>query len=1620
MRGKAIFKKVLVSLLILSMSFSSVSVAAQDSGAAPAPEAEIQADGGSDAADTSRPEEDLISGTSENPDAGQSSEAETSGQEQDADVSGGADGDQDGGVSADQNGTVSGDQNGTVSTDQNGTGSADQNGTGGADQNGTVSADQNGTGGADQNGTVSTDQNGAGGTDQNGTGGADQNGTGGTDQNGTVSGDQNGTVSADQNGAGGTGSMDQNGAGGTVSADQNGTGGTDLTNPSGEETKLPEEQKPEEQKPEESYEYEPSMTLEDLENLPEDKVGALMQLKDEAEDTEEIQTFGMRRSVRRSVSPADSYPWSFRVRYANQADPYYIEKSDNFHLKYQMEFSSNVYIGAGKVEIRIPKDLLTDRNGNPVTWSQIAVPDEDDPNQGSTPFRYREEENELVFYNNLPVEAGVNIIWQVLYKDVNVMQITDMTHWELQPEVKVTLTDGEGEDAQETVQTLGKEEGLTPLTGLVNTYVQLNSMSKSLYDEQYKNYTPGLYTESQVRSYITGPLPDQFSGENFTKYRYVVWEVALKGTATQPWKLVVTEHPTAADGTKGYVVGYRDYSREAQGYNIRLKDETLGALPKTEEGAVQEQVELLSNYGTGEGEAGEWGSRFYVVTAYPIDHAPVKSALFNQIDVQMEPVDVGGEPAGQQKTSSWKECEDYEWHYIGDKIRIGKQYIDRQFQNKYSGWLNVYRSASAAGLDYGDFPFTTTASFQGYDWTHAVQDKDGNMNRPDQVAGSRIAGRSYKLTATDDTMYAYIGDENSKTLLGPQDYYLKDITVKQTDRDYDIFEDKEIVPGSGEDAERGTGTLQIYVMYGEDENGTQITNRAALDPDNKGNWELLWEGGLDTGDSLTQSFHFDDTADRKPWRVKAEYVTGNYRTACQIDVRVRLRQDAPAFETVRAQNSAVDYVKLEDISGVLGEYLEEGKDPIPVYVGDEGDISADDGRPNINYGNHTELAAITRELYGGLLCRTSDAKELTGLREKAEAFKYSESTNDTGRVLVDYFLTAYDGYELYSQEAVSWLREGGTLTPGQNHAVFYDLLPYGMHYDLDYEMTAGRIVTLDAKRNYQKKSGLWDTSDVRVVVDPNRDIDLDYKGTGRTRIAFHVYYDGEDPAVYSEGMWMEGFGLHFRAWYEKKDLQIAQDSANVCAFMPGDSRKPLLGVHDRDVFLDNGAGYPGDFKPEDKALGADINGDGGADVQHKIYNVLYARATAKEDIVQEGQTGIVKKVRADADGLGGSFGTAASVAAGQGYSYQITVGNSFADDASLQDIVVYDWLEKATENAALRGTFRSVVTAGLSQMGVNPVIYYSDSVDAARPENDDLAHSENWMTKDAWEAEGKKASDVHAVAVDMRAAKDGSAYSLPQLQNLTFEIRMQAPENAPEGQTVQNKAKYYAKIVTAGTAPVNGESPAATLTFAPSRKVEVIKQFDGYVPEQAAAAAFEFRLYELQTDENGNIVKDKDGNPVRNYLGDKQYTLEEWTDGGWQPKDEGILRGTDKEGRFTLHAGEKAVFRYTGAWDGSGSTAENDRLKIYAEETDAVFWDSRCVIHDNSNAADGSRTITFENQYRPVVYVRKLTEGVPNHPADQKEMKERTFTFRLRTEAADGTMQNAAGVKYYYVDGAGL
>ena len=107
--------------------------------------------------------------------------------------------------------------------------------------------------------------------------------------------------------------------------------------------------------------------------------------------------------------------------------------------------------------------------------------------------------------------AGTNCAWQVLYKNVNVLEIVDMSTWSLQPHVTVMLETG-SEDTQEPVseepvsEELSSEDSsseetepeepkvidqiievqeldTTPLTGLVNTQATLSGMVKKAYKE---------------------------------------------------------------------------------------------------------------------------------------------------------------------------------------------------------------------------------------------------------------------------------------------------------------------------------------------------------------------------------------------------------------------------------------------------------------------------------------------------------------------------------------------------------------------------------------------------------------------------------------------------------------------------------------------------------------------------------------------------------------------------------------------------------------------------------------------------------------------------------------------------------------------------------------------------------------------------------------------------------------------------------------------------------------------------------------------------------------------------------------------------------------------------------
>lgn len=1388
----------------------------------------------------------------------------------------------------------------------------------------------------------------------------------------------------------------------------------------------PEEELPE--KEEEDWEFADDADLEVFESLGDDEVGEIM-LRDEAA------TFGAPRRAR----TANTRTWNFDLHYVNQDDGHSVSKEDSFSLKYQIEFKNNgsESIPAGAVEIRIPRKLLEKRGSESagyITEDQVAVPvetDEQNQKYGSTSFLYRVEGDDLVFFNGKPVPAGTNSMWQVLYKvdSMDVIEDGEKNQWTLTPSVSVT--NGEDEDKLSEADC----EGLA-LTGTIDPYVRIDSFTKSLYKETNRRYTPGLYSESQVKSYIDGDLPAQFSGDNFGEYRYVVWEMAVKGTATQPWQLKVNELPVIGNtSTKGFVVGYKDRHNDSLGYNVPVTSPSWNDSNNLENGFLKAGQTL-----TAESRERSFGSRFWVVTAYPIDQVSVGTALRNQASVTMDPIDEDADAdTSQPQVKEWI-YEDYKWDYKGDTIYIRKNYNVSDSEKVYSGWLDVYRRASQNGQDYGEFPFTTSTSFYGYKWTHDAGE-NGKL-------GERKEGNTFKLVATDDTMYARLGQGEGNTWLGPQDYYFTEITVTATDRNIDVFEDKE-VPGE-------PGQLKVYVMNGRKDGGI-LTNTEGQNA-TVSDWEEIYTETLDPAVSTTlqKTFRLNDTEMAgEPWRVKAEYVSGNYVTTCRIDVKVRLRYGSPKLASVCRLNSTVSSVKLEDISGVYGEYWKEkdGNQTLvsTIYVSDEngskGDITpttpgtsvgTGDSTPDsvkvdsnsalLNYSGYGGYADLTRKLYGGLLCRDNDNKELTNLTPKAEATKASTSTNDSEneRVLVDYQLTAYNGWQVYGQDAIPWLsadtQAGNLLNPGHKDVVFYDLLPYGMKYDPTVPATAGRITNLDGKGNYKTRPDFWIPSQVRVDVNPDTDVVANYRGTGRTLVVFHISYEGDDPSVYTNGMWMEGWGVSFRAYYQKKDLTVAQAGTNICAFMAEDGSE-LIGA-EGEVFPDDGNSYPGSFTDADKALGQIRD-----DSDQNICNVMYAGNQATGEFVEASQTEFLKKVKADEDQYG-VFKDSAKVVPGKGYTYEIAVAQTRESSGSLTDIVVYDALDQA-DGTQLQGTFRNVAVSGLAELDIDAKVYYSWKTGATQPttpqelaaENSDWIRADLWettITSEAWkEAHPDEAEPaVRAVAVDLSQKTDKKPFVLQEGQNVTFQIAMTLPAGAKEGDVVKNQASYYAKPTNAAeeTAPAKFGSSITTVTVAPARKVEVIKEFaEGRnIPASAANTPFRFRLYEITQNEKGETVNRS--------LANQAYTLQD-TEGN-------VLEGnlphaTDADGGFTLRAGQKAVFLYADIY--TEDTDGSKRLNIYAEEVEEIFWQSHRTIVDNSAEQDaegkyiGSRKITITNDYRPVLYVQKQLQGILNDETHRAEADSQEFTFRIETSADGGeTWTPLAEKNYYYVDRAGL
>lgn len=1419
------------------------------------------------------------------------------------------------------------------------------------------------------------------------------------------------------------------------------------------------EQLPEEEKEEPKAEYQTALSPEELEELGDEEAGISVWW--DAENTS-VQPRRMARSYKSSA-------YDFSAYYVNQSDLYQVEKTEDFSLKYQMKFHSNTDFEEKTVRIRIPAMLFCYRaedgtpTGDAVMPYDIPIPrveNEDESKEGSSPFNYYIDTNgDLVFFNYAKIDSGINIAWQVLYKNIEIMKTVDETSWSLQPEFYI------GEEKQEL--------GLAPLTGNVNSTATITSLKKTQYAEFGRSCTPGLYTRDQVKEYIDGELPKYFD-DHFEEYKYVVWEVEAKGTATQPWTLKLTDKPfitldeeaETEEGRyrTGAVVGFRNNLSAVQGFDTavgRLETPALEWQSDTEPEETESWPADGAGYvGTGDYAVGRnektfWGVRFYVVTAYPkegIQEATETSeatVLENTLTAEIIPCD--GKDTGaewQREDSSQWDYVDYDWNYEGELLSIlnknGRNEPDykdgTKYRKKYTGWLNAYSYAAKNGLDYGNLPCYTKGVFRGYHLTHDTgETADGSVS-----LGEYRPGTKYELTTVDDFLYVGGNNEKNQQLLDGSDYYYSSLTVRQTDVGYDVWEDRTTKPEADPAvAYKGADIdpkVYVYLMY---EGETQWPSRPSLtiDWNESGVMEQTWG---------TEELRRADGA--MPWRVMVRHETAEYSTTCEIEGTVCAKKDSAKLQALAsaqaAQMGKPETVELEHLSGVIGRNYQNGSWSV---------LSETNGT-NGKYSDASFKSAVENlylgTVYGKILPYRDHAfKQITKLGQEARAFKTSSRKNDAdnSRVLVEYILTAYEGYQISREEELNYIRRDADVpSPGRNEVVFYDLLPYGMQFYPTAGVEAGRIVSL-YNNDYQTKSGSWDKSQVQVTVGPE-DVDTNYEGTGRTMVRFHIRYPDGDPSLYTDGRWLSGWGLKFTAYYDTKDQGLFDDdenspgNANICAFMPENAepgKEELLGTED---YVAKEGELPAAMTAADRKYyqdlaGRDINGNpDDNDRRH----VLYAHNLLDDDLAVISISGIKKGVRAVADDLDG-YRDSAAAAVGEAYEYDITVKS---EEGRLKNIILYDHLENAVYDVETyqdekgtvgsaetfdaktwQGTFASVNTKGLDTWGIDYKIYYSTDREAAPAEfaaGVPVWDSSVWKeyTEDT-EADLTKAggslADIKSIAVDLCTKKDGSAFELPAGQSVGFRIRMTAPAEMLADAVAKYSYNSPLYDSTGVSQNANGEDVeqrngvrrggAVKVSLTEGREVlEVIKEVANLsdVPEDSRNTSFDFQ------------IKDAEGKTY----GTKQYRLYAKSGGGWKEQTDRVYT-TSSTGHFSLKADERAVF--SNVIDAEGMTVtETPNVFWNSTEKEPVVWPAGTDGEGNPTPKTVVRTIS--NEFRRVLYVKKTVAGVPDSIREDTDRAVDSFLFTVEKKSG-GLLKRIAdfftgtdgyelinGLNYYYVD----
>ena len=1105
-----------------------------------------------------------------------------------------------------------------------------------------------------------------------------------------------------------------------------------------------------------------SMTIEELESLDENTVGAATEVLEKMPR----RTFALNPSQEMSS-------WFFDTYYVKQEDPHYVYKTQDFSLKYQMEFQTDYDLkNPGDVVIKIPRLLLTERErdgGREIYPEDIAVPMGGKNEDGTyiqvesrvTPFNYYIEENNLVFYNYKTFQAGTNAAWQVLYRNVDVSRVVNGTTWTLEPTITV-IKPVEVPQQQEGLTPTPSPEVIppqtetistTPLTGEVYTTSSLNRVSKDILTIPNKSYGPGLYTKEQIKKVLgVTSLPQKYE-EHFYDYVYVGWKVSVDASIVQPVSLKFIDYTL-----------YEKDREEGEGEIVGINKADMEYCTKSQAASVLGNIRI--------------------VTAYPREFVKSGTLIANVFAVEMTLWD--DKTVQSDADAAYWVYKDYSFTYNGDDYQAWKY-----GGANYPGWLNVFENVETEAEEENHldaFPFRTETYMRGYKETHHL-----NSSKPE--FSKRKEGSFYEIETSDGffawdkkidgpsnnadrnitdgySLHAYSNTSGTGTEipLGAEDYYIKDLAVRRTDRSYDPWEDEVINTPEFDTGENAVDqTIHVYGAYAQPgENQEPIWKEIST---------IDWTADKHSNDQIV--YISNDTLKQAgngqyPVAVKTAYKSINYDTHCELFFAVKLRHTSQKIKNIMASDPS----NTKAITVV------------------------NTARNNFYISGGSQSPKLLNSLY-----RSSDAV-VSYVEINADADKTARVSIDpiNGQVLVDYNLTARSGYNVYSQRALNYLKSKGGADlhfpdlegPTGKRWTFYDLLPYGMTLDFTKPVIAGRITGLGG--NFQDYPQSWNTKDVSVIVDPKTDVIDNWQGTKRTMVKFHIQYKGEDPTVYDKGLWMQSWGVSFRARYDWEDIDLLEKDANICAFTPEDPNLSLVGAAYGNMQIPTTQKEYTPFGSQNGGVRGDKN------ISSDVKNILYAQNRSYGDIAIASTSTVKKLVRADEDNLN-DYGTTAVVENDKSYTYDISVSSG---GMSLNNITVFDRLEYAVEDRSgqdamdfenrnsisqvWQGEFQGLDTRELEAEKIDFKIYYSDKQNAARPgegsyttPQEVFEKSGDWTEKNSWTL---PLSQVKAIAVELVRKRENHMSFV--YENHWFKIKMKAPTSLDaEKPYTYNNPSYY-------------------------------------------------------------------------------------------------------------------------------------------------------------------------------------------------------------------------------------